>query len=99
MSNRTEFTVSRAEFQSHCLPKTKEFIELNLSFFHQSVAELASALDHEGPMLFVSNEEQWSFAAKVDHTELGKIVEASGALIEGGRSKFDEVIADLHSKP
>ena len=95
MNNQTTFSIKQGNLTSHCLPETQAFLRQNLDFFHKYVADMRNALNSDGPMILVSNEEQWNFAARIDRTELGKIVESSGVLIESGRCKFDEVVDSL----
>ena len=95
MSQEIHFSISRGELLCDCLPKTYQFIEQNLAFFHGAVSKLGDVLDDGGAMTFVSNEENWSFACCVDKTELGTIAAATGVLNEGGKSRFDEILEQL----
>ncbi len=97
MSNQTDFVISRGEFKADCLPATAEFMQQNLKFFHSTMSEISATLGDGGDMIMVSNEEHWNFATKITRTELGHIVEAKGKLIESGRCRFDEAVADLNA--
>jgi len=95
MANTTRFTITRGTLESDCLPKTQDFIEQNLAFFYSSISGLTDTLDDSGAVTFVSCEDQWSFACKVERAELGNIATANGVVSEGGRSRFDELVGEL----
>lgn len=92
MAQLTHFSVARGNVVSDCLPQTKQFIEGNLAFFYGALSRLSDALGSDGPLLFLSHEDQWSFGCRIDKTELGNIAVASGVLRDGGANHSDAIL-------
>lgn len=93
MAQLTHFSVNRGTVVSDCLPQTQQFIDQNLSYFIGPVSAMAEALGEAEDITFVSCEDQWTMACKINKTELGRIAAATGVLRDGNyQGHIEEVL-------
>lgn len=95
MSNQTFFQIQRGSVVSDCMQETYDFIVQNLDYFHSALQPAREALANEGPILFISHETQWSFACRIDKSELGKVASGVGIISEAHACPYDELLKGL----
>ena len=95
MSDQLNYVIKQGEVESDCLPETLQFIAENSQYFHTALKDMRDELADMGEILYVSYEKNWSFAAVVERSELGRISSGKGAIVEGGKCSYDEILESL----
>lgn len=95
MKNQTFFKIQQGSVISDCMKETYDFIDQNLEYFHSALQPAREALANEGSISFISHESQWSFACRIDKSELGKVASGAGVIIEGRVCPYDDLLNDL----
>lgn len=95
MSNQTFFQIQRGSVVSDCMQETYDFIVRNVDYFHSALQPAREALANEGSITFVSHESQWSFACRIDKSELGKAAAGVGIISETHVCPYDDLLKGL----
>ena len=91
MSNHIHYEIQRGSVVSDCMEETYQFISQNLNYLHDALIPIRDEILDSNTFSFVCYEENWSFAAKIDRVELGKIAAGSGVIQEGNHCSYDEI--------
>lgn len=97
MADHLNYTIKQGEVEADCLPETLQFISENSQYFHTALKEMRDELSDLGEIVYISYEKNWSFAAVVEKSELGRISSGRGAITEGGKCSYDEILTSLES--
>lgn len=95
MADYTYFQVQRGSIVSDCMEETYEFINQNLEFFYHNLKDIKEAIGSDGPFTFISHEDRWSFACRVDRSELGRVAAGQGFVTEGADCPYNDIISKL----
>ncbi len=95
MSNLIHFEVQRGQVVCDCMEETYQFISQNLGYLHEQLLPVRDELLGAGDFTFICHEENWTFAARVDKAELGRVSIGSGIIKDGNSSSYDEVLERL----
>ena len=97
MHNQLNYVINQGEVESDCLPDTLQFITENSQYLHTQLKDIRDELSELDDIVYVSYEKNWSFVAKVEKSELGRIAKGEGSIVEGGKCSYDEIVNSLES--
>ncbi|MDB9741360.1 hypothetical protein OAB00_00755 [Akkermansiaceae bacterium] len=95
MSNQIYYEIKRGSVVSDCMEETYQFITENSQYFHGVLKPIRDEFADQGTITYISYERNWSFATSVEKSELGRISSGKGAISEGSKCCYDELIETI----